>query len=871
MIDGKKLGLQVDIESLRDGKMDLSRIQINPNLVYTDKEKEENDYDIVKRIVKYYEHLGNQILAGKYEKTIKNFKLAYGVIEPEDYGISSDYSEERDLVLEDAKLDFELKFYPLAPTVVNVLKNELGKKFNPVTIQAINPEATNEIIEAKNNEVRTLLVSKLQEVFVQDLMAQELTPEDFQSQMEFFNKLPEVQKSYTKEFRLEVEKWANHQIELDSKRFNFQKLEEELFFNKLVTDEPYIHINLKDAENYEPEVLRPDKCFYLKSPEAPDVSESIMFGWVEYESPVTVINRFGHKLTEEQVEIISKKFPIHTFLPDRRYVDKYPPHMIADHNNKVWSEMFYGDTQRPDEYRDQKVRITNLYFQMPRKVGKLTVRTEEGDFSTIVSDDFKIKTKPQYSSKKKIEETLVYGEHVEWFFINELWRCTKLNLTPSSLLTTDEDIYLTLEKYPIQIPSVGSRYGSVIPVHGGPVTNVYNSKLSLIDRIRPWQVMYNFIWNRIDEIMQTEIGPILLMNQNMIPNESMGESWGKNNLVKWALTARDTGLGVMDTSPSNTGQTNLGVSGNAGQKVDMSRTDELLQKIQLGSLIEQKCLQTIGITPQFMADIGQKETATGILQGIQRSFTQIQHLYTEHFDLMARVKTTILEIAKNIAIQNPKVLFNYFNSNDERVIFEVDSINLPLYSLGVFSSNNIDDVEIREQIKTKILGDNTLQMETIEWASVIKSKSVGDLFSKLNDFAVDKQIRIQQQREHEEKLQQMQIQSRDAEIQRKLEFDSTQKQLDRENQYRIAELKVIGATQFSEGGGVDAIKELRELQDNANYYEQMYQNFQAEEQRKLEGDNKQSLEREKLKVQREKIQADLIKSQNDVTIAKVNK
>jgi hypothetical protein len=120
-------------------------------------------------------------------------------------------------------------------------------------------------------------------------------------------------------------------------------------------------------------------------------------------------------------------------------------------------------------------------------------------------------------------------------------------------------------------------------------------------------------------------------------------------------------------------------------------------------------------------------------------------------------------------------------------------------------------------------------------------------------------------------------------LQRKLDFDSEQKRLDRESEERMAELKVIGQAQLSEGNGYEELLKVKALQEKEkNSYMKMMndhskdafernqsqtqmQNSQNESQAKFD------LEREKLEVQKSKILADLKKSQNEVLIAKVNK
>ena len=71
-----------------------------------------------------------------------------------------------------------------------------------------------------------------------------------------------------------------------------------------------------------------------------------------------------------------------------------------------------------------------MYFLMPRKLGKLTFRskTENGEFADIVeivSDDYVPINKPEYNGKMKLEN-LLQGEHIDWFYTDEVWRSIKI-------------------------------------------------------------------------------------------------------------------------------------------------------------------------------------------------------------------------------------------------------------------------------------------------------------------------------------------------------------------------------------------------------------------------------------------------------------
>ena len=103
----------------------------------------------LKELVCYYEWIARQQINAKRDKVTKLMNLANGIIDVDDY--IKDVSEyETELTMLDAEsLDYDLKFYPIIPNIVNTLVGERFKQHVHFTANAINREAVNEIIEAK--------------------------------------------------------------------------------------------------------------------------------------------------------------------------------------------------------------------------------------------------------------------------------------------------------------------------------------------------------------------------------------------------------------------------------------------------------------------------------------------------------------------------------------------------------------------------------------------------------------------------------------------------------------------------------------------------------------------------------------------------
>ena len=96
------------------------------------------------------------------------------------------------------------------------------------------------------------MISKAKELFdfhmQEQGVTQETQPDVYKQQLDIFMALPKIQQYYSTDFRLDVEDWANHRIEIDTKKFYMKSLEKkkkkkkkkkkDLMFNKLYVTDP---------------------------------------------------------------------------------------------------------------------------------------------------------------------------------------------------------------------------------------------------------------------------------------------------------------------------------------------------------------------------------------------------------------------------------------------------------------------------------------------------------------------------------------------------------------------------------------------------------------------------------------------------------
>jgi len=789
--------------------------------ILTEEQKYANDKQAIKNIFNYYESLGRGQIAAKDKETRKLYNLAYGRINIEDYiEVDEDYAssmggQER---LEVSNLDF----YPIIPSFVRSIVGSYDKSYNEYIVQAVNPEVRNDIIDRMNNDLRSTLINNVEALFVQDT-AQD-PPDIVKQKHELLMQSEKVQKFYNSEFRTEIEQWADHTMTFEDQYFNMKSIESRLLEQIIVTEDPTIHIDYRDG-SYRPVILAERDTYCLRSPGSRDYSDSAMFGFDEHCTFADILNKEASRLSEKDVKKVSawsnrtfgQEFKVNHMTPQFHKAQG-----LAD-SRQNWETYEMLEHYRAKEvisstgYSPDLARVTTQYFYVPRKVGILVAKTRDGFMPPeLVDEQHRITIPGVYEEGYAISaETLLYGEHIDWFYIPELWRGKKVANQGSRPILPgekrnasidDNEIWLELDRFEIQHSDPHERYGVYIPVHGGPVTNQYNDSASLVKTAAPWQVMFNWVHNRNKQLLSTEIGKFFLVPGSVMPKESLGGEWEEDPTGKFASVARDVGIVEGATS----GVPGQQLSQNFGQVIDMTKTQEIIEKVNLGSLFKMECYQSIGLTPEFIfGDLSPHQSAKSVAMGQQRTITQLQHLLTRLNEIMVKTRTTMLSTAQHIAMKKPTVEMVFTTSTEGRAIFKTSTADFPLAKLGISVKSNGSDLDVIEGIKNYVATNNTLGADSLELATLMSFKSLPELFIKLKDIQDKRKKEKQQEYEQQKALQDAQLQAQQEATDKQIAADKEEKALDREG--RIME-RQIAALGYGQGTPEDIRKSILDLQ-----------------------------------------------------------
>jgi hypothetical protein len=877
--------------------------------------RKEKDDDWTAWNLDWLEWQGLKQIRRNARRLMKNYKLAKGIIDKTDYLVSED-NENRDLLETLTQEDFsalELKFYPIIPNVINVMVAEFAKRNTKVTFKAVDEFSYNELMEQKRQAVEQVLLNQAQQKLLNNMIEMGLDPEDpqVQEQMqqqlspENLKTLPEIEDFFSKNYRSMGEMWAQHQFKVDEERFKMDELEERAFRDMLITDREFWHFRMMD-DDFDIELWNPVMTFYHKSPEVRYISQGNWVGKVEMMTVADVIDKYGYLMTQEQLESLeaiypvrSAGYPLQGYQNDGSYYDATKGHdwntnmpslqyrqFVSMYDNFIYNggDIVNWVMGESEDYKDMgmafMLRTTTAYWKSQRKVGHLTKVTESGEVIVdIVDEDYKITDKPIYNTalyKNKTKDNLIFGEHIEWIWINEVWGGVKIGPNHPSFWGMNNPgginpMYLGIDqnrigKLKFQFKGDNTLYGCKLPVEGSVFSDRNTRSTAMVDLMKPFQIGYNIVNNQIADILVDELGTVILLDQNALPRHSLGEDWGKNNLAKAYVAMKNFQMLPLDTSITNTENP---LAFQHFQVMNLEQTQRMMSRINLANYFKQQCFEVIGITPQRLGQqIGQTNTATGIEQAVAGSYAQTEMYFVQHSDyLMPRVHQMRTDLAQFYHSRKPSLRLQYMTSLDEKVNFEINGTDLLLRDLNVFCTTKANHRAMVEQMKQLALSNNTAGASIYDLGNIMTSESMAELTHSLKKIEDKTNKQRQEQMQHEQQMQQAELEQRAKEKQLELDQESMEKEKDRRKDILVAEIKSAGY-----GSMQDINQNLQ-----SDYADQMDVIRKSDEFQQVMGlkqqvqSNKEMNAREKLAIEREKIQAQRDMKNTELQIAKENK
>jgi hypothetical protein len=849
------------IRYTKDATIRYAYLNIFPDQFKTEKEKMDESW--IKNTMDYFANKSYAEYVKNRDTFVKNYDLVKGILRMEDFYQSAPQVKSfTDMLTSDLELPAYVKMYSIITTPLNELVGEISKRPDAFRVKAFDDDSKSEELEFKTGILQEFVINQARQQIIEKAQLQGAEIDDEQLQQMTMEEVQDELDSYTSV----AEKWANHVLTCQKADFTLKEKSEDAFRDMLISAREFYHIYEDNSKvGYNIEVANPKNTWFLSTPDRKYVSDPTGRAQGAYAAGTVQVMELSEiiesipDLTKDEIDHLRSSLQDYGLINVREsnlgnpdagngidsvQYDTYDP-LVLQTRMMIESEMkqnddglqdFLGLTSNVSSF-GYKYVVVRAYWISKKKIGKLIYLDEMGNEQSMLVDE-------SYKSG-----TIPTQESLEWGWINQWYQGIKIG----------PDIY---HIKPFKLLN----YCPII----GLVHEVKNTEAkSLVDLMKPFQVLYNVCMNQLYKLLEKEIGKVQLMSIRHIPIPKDGDA--QDALDIWEMEARNRGVVFIDDSPENLKSPS---SFNQFRDIDMTRTQEIQSRYTLAQQLKQECWELIGMSKQRLGSVSASETATGTNTAITQSYSQTEPLFVAHEYVLGQVYQAIIDASLYIEAKKPQSTISYITNEGESAFVQVNGTDLKFRDLKVFLTNRPEDQKMFQEIRglsQAVLQNGGSLHDIIELYSTNSVRQMKKVFKTLKErqeqLENQKMQQQQQQIEQQQQIAQAQMQQAQQMQAEKIAHDDYQNELDRLNKVQIAmiaaESKAGPLTDADTSGTADVL-ELSKLTTEQNKASKDYEGKMREIQ------SKNNIAAQKLAVDNRKIDAELKNQDNDLAIAKIN-
>ena len=849
------------IRYTKDATIRYAYLNIFPDQFKTEKEKRDESW--IKNTMDYFANKAYAEYVKNRDTFVKNYDLVKGILRMEDFYQEPEVKSFTEMLTADLQLPAYVKHYSIITTPINELVGEISKRPDAFRVKAFDDDSQSEELKFKTEILQNYVMSQAKQKIAEKMAMEGAEIDEEQLQQMTIEQVKDELDTYTSV----AEKWANHVLTAQKAEFILKEKSEDAFRDMLISAREFFHIYEDNSKTgYNVEVANPKNTWFLTTPDRKYISDPTGRAQGAYAAGTVQVMELSEiiesipDLTKEEIDHLRSSLQDYGLInvrdsnlgnpdvspgTDSVTYDTYDP-LVLQTRMMIESEMkenndglkdFLGLTSNVSSF-GYKYVVVRSYWLSKRKIGKLIYIDELGNEQSILVDE-------NYKSG-----TIPTQQSLEWGWVNQWYQGTKIG----------PDIY-HIKPYKLL------NYCPII----GPVHEIKNTEAkSLVDLMKPFQVLYNVCMNQLYKLLEKEVGKVYLTSIRHVPVPKDGDA--QDALDVWEMEARNRGVVFIDDSPENLKSPS---SFNQFRDIDLTRTQEIQSRYQLAQQLKSECWELIGMTRQRMGSISASESATGVNAAVQQSYSQTEPLFVAHEYVMGQLYQAIIDASQYVESKKPQSTLSYITSEGESAFIQVNGTDLKFRDLKVYLTNRPEDKKMFDEIRG--LSQAVLQnggslhdiIELYSTNSVRQMKRVFKTLKERQEQLQDQQMQMQQQQmEQQQQIAQAQMEQAQMQNEQKVANENYQKELDRINKKEIA---IIQATGFgkveSEDLNSNAVPDVLEMSRFASEEARAAKDYQM---KMSDIQNKNRLAAEKMQIEREKIQLARENQANDLAVAKEN-
>lgn len=844
-----------------------------PDQFVPEKEKYKDKW--VKINLDYFSNVAYSQYMANQKEVVKNYRLLKGILTKEDF-----YEEEHvvsfmDTLSRDMSLPSHVKHYPILNPPINTMIGELSKRPDNHHVKAYDDDSKADELANKTDKMQEYILQNVRnKILIKLAQSQGVSPNELMSSEEGQQQLQQMTDQEVSEYMINytstAELWGNKTLESLKMEFNMKEKSEEAFRDLLVCSREFYQIIEDNSKiGFHARVANAANVWQLTTPNKKYTKESYAVGTVDIMEFSEIINTFN--LNMEEIDALRsgmEGFETNLARESNLFTNTKGDNSVTYdvYDPLIYRERLFMESQMNAQANagtetlntiigigsgvqtfGSKFVVVRAYWRGKKKTGLLTyLDPDTGKPETALVDE----------TYKKIPEEI----SIEWGYQDQWWEGIKIG----------KNVYFarpyTLLPYP--------------PIIGVIHENKNTEARSLVDLMKPFQVLYNICMNQLFSLFEKELGNVANVSIRRIPR--LKDSDDQDAIDAWEMMAKERGITFDDDSPENT---KVPVSNQSVAKsIDLTRTNEIQSRYNAAVQLKNECWELVGFNRQRLGSVLATETATGTNAALTQSYAQTEPYFSQHEYLLNEFYQALLDAAQTIEQEKPTSTLSYVNNEGTNAFIQVQGSDLKLRDLKVFVTSRAEDQRIfneLRQLAQPMLQNGASIYDVAVLYSTNSVRQMKDTFKRLKD--QQDQMMQQQNDMKQQELQQQQsqfetqMQQAEADKQRDIINQNYQNDLDRINKKEVALINSFNKQKDNlkdeSGNGIPDILEVSRLEmdkESAKKDHLVDLTKQSNDRKKNEdnfnlGMEKIRLEREKLKQEKELKEKELA---TQLTVAK---
>jgi len=724
---------------------------------------------------------GDQNLRKSFRNKIINYNLYSDILDQEDVQRVCNPLALNHNIVAPAKM----QNYPICNPKIDLLVGELTKRKFNWFIRVMNDSAISKKENKLKEEFAKLMARHIKDTSISD--------EEIEEDLKNFSKFAKYEYQDLREITAtSVIKYLYNHLKLDhmfSKGFKDALLvAEEIYQCDIVAGEPIMkRLNPKNVH-----IVRSGESNYFE-----DADIIMIRGFM---SPGQIIDEYHDYLTPKDIDAIESRFNRSSSSGSLGIDIGRKPDLQLRVDSAIDIAVLENDLSHTSPFDENgNLRVTKVYWKSMRKMKKVKFYDEFGDAQEELYDE-------RYQIDKDA------GEEEEIIWISEWWEGHKIG---GDRVGTDNDraIYVRMQPRPVQFRSMENPS----KCHPGIVGTIYNTNdnlgVSLMDRMKPYQYLYNILAYNAELAIMKNKGKIMRLDLSKVPDK-----W---EIDKWLAFATNMNISVEDSfKEGNKGAAQGKLAGGMNAQapvIDMEMGNTIQLYMNMMAFIKEELGEISGISKGRQGQISSRE-AVG---NVQREVTQSSHIteywFAEHEHTRIRALNCLLQTAKMAWRDKKNKKVQYVLDDGTSTILEIDGEDFNEAEYGLITTTNNNLTELVENMKQ--LAHAGIQNGLITFSQLLDiytTDSVTEIRRKIEAAEMEKLQQQEEQQQQQQEMQERQLQSMSEEAEKERDFK--REEWDREDsRHGLSEEVKLAIAQLKEEGKGDSdlMVKLQKLKQDA--------------------------------------------------------